>query len=122
EQDTFSQAEVARAMTGFVCVHVDAEKGEGPILAKRYAAHGFPTMVVVDDAGEEVDRLVGYLPPAQFTTEIQRIVRGDKTLKSLRSAVAADPKDLGAALELATKLVESDPEAAQSVLKAIPAD
>jgi thiol-disulfide isomerase/thioredoxin len=122
EQDTFSQPTVAAAMTGFVCVHVDAEKGEGPTLAKRYGAHGFPTMVVVDDAGEEVDRIVGYLPPAPFTTEIQRIARGENTLKSLRRAVAADPKDLGAALDLATKLVENDPEAAERVLKAIPAD
>src|SRR5205085_2074634 len=121
-QDTFSKPEVATAMAGFVAVHVDAEKGEGPDLAKRYGAHGFPTMVVVDDAGEEVDRIVGYLPPEKFVPEIRRIERGERTLKSLKKAVAANPRDLAAALDLAEKLVEADAPAAERVLRAVPAD
>src|SRR5262245_4891497 len=43
EQEVFSRPEVAKAMTGFVNVHVDAEKSpEGPSLAKTYGARGFP--------------------------------------------------------------------------------
>lgn len=122
EQDTFSKPEVAAAMTGFVCVHVDAEKGEGIGLASRYGARGFPTMVVVDDAGEEVDRIVGYVPPEKFVPEIRRIERGERTLKALKKAVAANPRDLAAALDLADKLVEADAPAAERVLRAVPAD
>src|SRR5262245_24739094 len=51
DRDTFSRASVAEAMKALVCVHVDAEKGEGPALAERYHASGFPTLVVVDAAG-----------------------------------------------------------------------
>ena len=122
DADTFSKPEVAKALSAFVCVHVDAEKGEGPELAKRYAAHGFPTLVVTDDAGEEIDRIGGYMPPDKFVPEVQRIARGEKTLKSLKKAVAADPRDLGAALDLAGKLLDVDPAAAQRTLLAVPAD
>jgi thioredoxin-like negative regulator of GroEL len=122
EQDTFSRPEVAAAMAGFLAVHIDAEKGEGPTLAARYGAHGFPTMVVVDDAGEEVDRIVGYLPPDKFVPEIRRIEKGERTLKALKKAVAADPKDLAAALDLAEKLLDYDADGAEKLLRAVPAD
>ena len=122
ERETFSRPEVGAAMTGFVCLKVDAEKGEGPDLANRYGAHAFPTMVVVDDAGEEVDRIVGFLPPQDFVPQIQRIERGERTMRALRKAVAANPSDLGAALDLAEKLLDSDTAAAEKVLRAVPAD
>ncbi len=112
DKDTFSQASVAEAMKGFVAVHVDAEKGEGVALAKKYGARGFPTLVIVDAAGDEVDRIVGYLPPDKFVPEIARIARGEGTLPALRKQVADHPDDLGLALDLADKLSESSGDAA----------
>ena len=32
----------------FVCVKIDAEKGEGPELAKRYKVKAYPTFVAID--------------------------------------------------------------------------
>src|SRR5207253_2916539 len=62
------------------------------------------------------------LPPEKFVPEIRRIERGERTLKSLKKAVAANPRDLAAALDLAEKLVEADAPAAERVLRAVPAD
>ena len=46
--DVFSQASVGEVMKAMVAVHADAEdKGEYQALAKKYGAHGFPTMVVI---------------------------------------------------------------------------
>src|SRR5437867_228320 len=42
DKDTYSQPSVAEAMKAFVNVRIDAEKGEGPALAKRFFVHGFP--------------------------------------------------------------------------------
>ena len=119
DKDTFSQASVAEAMKGFVAVHVDAEKGEGVALARKYGAHGFPTLVVVDAAGEEVDRIVGYMPPDKFIPEISRIARGEGTLPALRKQVADHPDDLGLALDLADKLAESNGDAALELATAV---
>ena len=45
--------------THLVCGKVDMEKGEGLDLAKRYGVKAFPTMLLLDADGNEVDRLVG---------------------------------------------------------------
>jgi thioredoxin-related protein len=107
DRDTFSQASVAAVMTAFVNVHVDAEQGEGPDLAKRFGVSGFPTLVVVDATGDEIDRIGGYLPPEAFVKEIARIQRGEDTLPAMRKQVAEHPEDLALALKLVDKLADS---------------
>ena len=104
-------------MQKFVNVHVDAEKGEGKDLAKRYGANGFPTLVMVDAAGEELDRIVGYLPPDKFVPEVERVLRGEGTIPTLRKAAADKPDDLGAAIDLGKKLAASKPEEAFALLE-----
>ena len=117
EKDTYSQKAVGDAMKAFVNVMVDAEKGEGPSIAKRFHVNGFPTLVVVDATGAEVDRIVGYRKPEPFLEEIARILRGEGTLPALRTKAEADPKDLGAALAYAEKLLDSDAAAAVALLE-----
>lgn len=34
----------------FVCIKIDAEKGEGPELAKRYQVKAYPTFVAINPA------------------------------------------------------------------------
>lgn len=43
----------------FVNTKFDAEKGEGTELAKKYAVKGYPTMLILNNKGEELGRLVG---------------------------------------------------------------
>lgn len=119
ETDTFSQASVGEVMKGFVNVTLDAEKGEGPELAKRFGIDGYPVMVVVDAAGEEVDRIVGYLPPEEFTEEAQRILRGEGTIPSLRRKVAESPDDIEAGIALASKLATARSEEAASLFEGL---
>lgn len=39
---------------------IDAEKGEGKDLAKEFNVKGYPTFVMVNEAGETLDRWIGY--------------------------------------------------------------
>src|SRR5687767_10944887 len=73
EKETFSQGSVGDAMRAFINVHIDVEEGEGEELAKRFNVHGYPTLVVLDSSGAEVDRIGGYMPPEPFVKEIRRI-------------------------------------------------
>ncbi len=91
----------------FVAVKLDAEKGEGPELAKKYGVRGFPTIVFLDQQGEEIDRLVGFRPPDKFIAEIKAIQEG-KSFKSLKKKAADHPADLEAQLELGKKYEERD--------------
>ena len=106
-------------MTAFVNAHVNAAEGAGKELAQKFNVHGLPTLLVVDAAGSEIDRIVGYLPPAKFTPEIQRILKGEGTLPALKKKVADSPDDLGSAVALAKKLVSSAPADAMAMLEGL---
>lgn len=45
--------------TNFVCMNIDAEKGEGPAYADLYKVEGYPTFVILDGEGKEVGRWSG---------------------------------------------------------------
>ncbi len=53
----------------FVSLKVDAEKGEGVDLAKRYQVQGFPTMLFLDSDGNVLSSLLGSKAPDVFIKE-----------------------------------------------------
>ena len=60
DKTTFSDpAVVDWAKRTVVPARVDAEKGEGRRIAARYQAYSFPTVLLLDANGNEIDRLVG---------------------------------------------------------------
>ena len=73
----------------FVCVKIDAEKGEGIELAKKYQISGYPTIVFFDEGGKEIDRVVGYEDPGRFVRSLEVAAEGGS--KAILGAVEADP-------------------------------
>ena len=93
DKEVFGHATVAEfANANYVVYKIDAEKGEGPELAKKYAVEGYPTFVLLDSAGEEVDRQVGSSPREDFLGYMKAVHAGDH-LKSLRAKAEKDPED-----------------------------
>jgi len=83
DTDTFRRAEVRRELEELVAVRFDAEK-DGAQLATRFDIDSFPTLVFLDPDGNEVDRILGYLPPDKFLHRVQKIRTGDNFLACLR--------------------------------------
>jgi len=111
EADTFSDPRVRDELRSVVAMKVNAEKG-GTELARRFEVDGYPTIVFVDALGEEVDRIIGYLPPDRFVEEVRRIRAGD-TFAVCLDRLNADPEDLDALRRAVRGFLErSDPEAA----------
>src|SRR5262245_35721860 len=110
ERNTFSKASVADAMKDMMSIHLEAGQGEAAELTKKFNVHAYPTLVVVDANGEEIDRFIGYRPPEQFNKEIARILSGDNTFQSLRQKVAKAPDDVDAAVALGAKLAAARPD------------
>ena len=105
-RETYSKKDVGEYMASkFVAIKIDAEKGEGPDLAKRFGVRGFPTFVIVDPEGQEVDRLVGFRKPEPFLAELKDIA-GEKSFRALKKRATENPDDLDAALDLAEKYQE----------------
>jgi len=61
-------------------------------LAKRYAVRGYPTLLFVDASGQEIERLIGFLPPEDFLEQAGIILDAGSTdrLIELRKEIAYD--------------------------------
>lgn len=57
-----------------VSVRIDAEKGEGLSLIKKYRVRSFPTIVFLSPHGNEIHRINGFLPPKSLLRMSQTIV------------------------------------------------
>ena len=115
DEEVFIKPEVAAALgEGYVAVHVDAEKGEGPDVVARYRVQAYPTLLVLEATGLEKGRLVDALAPAELIAGLEKIAAGADVLAELEAEVKAKPDDLearyqlGNAYALAAKRAEAD--------------
>jgi protein disulfide-isomerase len=60
--ETLSQGRVASRIGRFPSSRYDPDTPAGRDVAQRFGVNGFPTMVLVDGSGNEVDRIVGFRP------------------------------------------------------------
>ena len=87
---------------------IDAEKGEGVELAKRYAVNGFPTIVFVDGNGDEVDRIVGYMPAKDFLKRIKEFNEGVNTYGSITKVLKTNPDDIKSNYLMGERIITND--------------
>ncbi len=117
EVDTFSVPAVRRELEQIVSLRRDAEK-DGAALAVQFGVDSYPTLIFLDPAGNEMDRISGFLPPEPFLIRIERIRTGDTFLACLRQ-LEEDPGDIDAIERSVGGLLErSDPEGAISRIEA----
>ena len=117
EADTFAVPAVRIELERIVSLRRDAEN-EGADLAARFGVDSYPTMIFLDPAGNEMDRIIGFLPPDPFLKRIERIRTGDTFLACLRQLEEA-PGDIDAIERSVGGLLErSDPEGAISRIEA----
>ena len=71
--EVFTQDQVGEYFNRtFVNLKVDAEKGEGVELAKKYQVKAYPTFVVLRADGTEVYRTAGARPADEFVDKIRK--------------------------------------------------
>lgn len=115
ERNTYSDAGVAGFINAnLIPIKIDAEKGEGIGIAKQYGVHAYPTILLIHADGQEIDRLLGYMPPGPFMESIRDYVRGENTLASLKAALEKNPADPQAQYLVGKKYSDrEDPEGAE---------
>ncbi len=76
ERNTFSDAQVGKAMQNFSLLQVDvtANTDEDKLLLKKFGLVGPPGILFFNAHGEEIPelRVIGYQPPEKFITSLQR--------------------------------------------------
>lgn len=95
----------------YVSVKIDAEKSEGPALAKKYGVSAYPTLVFLDAEGNFIHKKVGAIQGAALInagkTSLSKEVEELRKLTTLFEAKKMKTKDLPAYLKL-MKAVDLD--------------
>ena len=104
DQITFKDRSVIDyANNHFISIKIDGEKGEGNNLTKKYNVTGYPTILFVDEKGNEIDRILGYKDPKHYLNELKRIHSGKNTLPALLTSFQNNPESFSTLYKLAKK-------------------
>lgn len=86
DKNVFTSAEVGEMFnTSFINYKIDAEKGEGPVLVKRYTITGYPNYLFVNPDGELVYRAIGSMSVKKFIAEAEKAIKAGKEYVPLAS-------------------------------------
>ncbi|MFA5849550.1 MAG: thioredoxin family protein [Bacteroidales bacterium] len=74
----------------FVNIKIDMEKGEGPKLGKQYGVRAYPTFLILDSEGNEINRLVGSSKQESFIEKVKNAMDPATSYKNLKTSYYAD--------------------------------
>jgi len=75
---TYVDSSVIAMSKDLVFAKINAEKDT--VTAQLYKVRGYPTIVLANADGSEIDRIGGYLPPAEFKETLENYLKGINTL------------------------------------------
>ena len=84
DKNVFADSKFSDFSKNLVNVRINAEKGEGVLLARRFGVLSYPTIVFLDSWGKEMDRFSGYLPPSLFLKICKKIVSSNQEKNAQR--------------------------------------
>lgn len=89
-RDVFPQKGLGDFMNAkFVCIKIDAEKGEGPAVAKTYGVDAYPTFLLLDTEKKLVGKSVGMKEAEDFKAEMERLLNPAATPERLKARYEA---------------------------------
>ncbi|GAB4108162.1 MAG: hypothetical protein Kow001_03900 [Acidobacteriota bacterium] len=91
----------------YVWLRLNAEKDPAGVkMQQDFGVSGYPTILILDPEGREIDRIPGFLPPERFPEAVRSRVESPRSLAGIRRRLEVDPSDVSSHFELATRLME----------------
>ncbi|MFC1492904.1 tetratricopeptide repeat protein [candidate division KSB1 bacterium] len=106
DQQFFGDTKFHRFLnTNFVSFHITAGTQIYQDLSNKYSVRATPTVLILKSDGTEVDRVVGFSPPAEEWKEkyLDNAYKGENTLLNLKKAYDRNPADLDVNIKLMQK-------------------
>lgn len=76
KRTTFTDKSVAEYYNkNFINVAIDMEKGEGPMLAERFAVEAYPTLIFIKPDGKVFGKTMGFHTVSQFLEIGQKVIK-----------------------------------------------
>lgn len=110
EQTTFQDPGIIERMKDqYIWLRLNAENDPiGAKMRQEFHISSYPTLLILSPDGKEVERLEGYLPPAQFERAVETQVHSPGSLLALRERVNADPDQVQPHYQLAMNLLDRE--------------
>ena len=110
DRKTFGDSKVIQTMADkYVWLKLNTETEEdGERLQRAFAILTYPTVLVLDGSGEEVDRVDRFLGPSQFMEKVRSFVDSPDSLANLRKAARQQPNSVSARYALAERLLDQN--------------
>lgn len=93
DKETYSDATVLDFMKDMIPVKLDSEKGEGIEISKQFGVGFWPTIMLIDPDGKEIDRIVGFIEPAEFIQTVGEYRKGIHTVDWYEAYLKEHPDD-----------------------------
>ena len=91
-----AESGIAGALDVVIFTSIDAEKGEGIELAKKYGVTGYPTYTMMNAEGELIESWVGYGGPQWFIEALEMAHADPTTFDEKKARFAENPTAEGA--------------------------
>ena len=91
KKEVLTQPQIRQQLAAWVPVYLDEAKE--PDLVKRFKIEAFPTFVMLNNQGNEMDRFMGGRPLKEFSTRIDEVLKRNKEERFLNDALAKSPQD-----------------------------
>ena len=77
DKEVFTDKTVADYLNAkFIAIRIDMEKGEGPVLAKKYPSiNGYPSLLFLENGGMPVKTLLGSRRAEEFLAEAKLVAK-----------------------------------------------
>ncbi|MCI0531655.1 MAG: tetratricopeptide repeat protein [candidate division Zixibacteria bacterium] len=101
DKETYPDERVVVLSKDLVFAKVNGK--EDTLLAKQFNVSGYPTAVMVNASGKEIDRVVGYYPAEEYAVILTDYLKGNNTLASLEELYPQKPDDFDLNYKLGDK-------------------
>ncbi len=126
DSETFVAPQLIEEMAAeYVWLKLNTETEEdGKRFQEEFAILTYPTILLLDSQGEEIERVSRFVPAAEFRETVEFFVESPDSLGSLRAAVEEQPDSVSAQFALAEKYLNQNnyPKAAARYEKVIELD
>jgi tetratricopeptide (TPR) repeat protein len=94
DEVTYPDSKVSDLLNSMIAAKWDAEKDPWIAIAKQYKVSAYPTLILLDPSGKEVDRHLGFLEAKEFVSTIDGYRNGIGTIADLENQLRKKPDDL----------------------------
>ncbi len=90
--EVFTQKSIGEFFNAnFLNLKIDMEKGEGITVAKEYNIKAYPTFLILDSDGKEINRIIGSSDGERFIEKVRRAMDSKNSPKNLRDRYFLNP-------------------------------